>query len=562
MNTPIQAMLWELWRTSRMEFLGRISFHCLIAVWAATAWSADNDAELGVLRSVLIVMLSFGSVFSVTWMSALDNRSSGFCFPLTFARPISSTQLVLVPMLFTMVMAVVTFLIPVGLFCYVGSAPVPLVGFSVGIACAVACFVATAWSPTTSIGRWISVIAVLIGFVTLFVVFHIRRGDPEPWLLVMGRPDYFQFAWYYYVMCFVVSAIAAAIAVSAVDRQRHGDKWEFFEFVAGVFRLPNVFDRRSACPEEPFRSEFAAQFWCDMHRIGRKVLPCAICAPLLPLAWVVSAPLFAEKEAIWRGTPTIWLAGITFSPLFFQGLGAEAAVGLKRRQGAAWMSPFDAANPMASDRLAAVKLIALSICSLAGWLCMLACAGLHSTVVGNWEVWGQIVHRLSAVAGDVSSFWWLAGVAAFVLLCISTTAIVLTFMLWVARHEGQFTFLIMTGMFHGGLAVASDIFKWDLSAYWITAGYAMAAGTIVICGVALYRAYSAGYFSKPLLQLTLVLWAIYVASTIACYVQVAPEIANHFTVPLPLLAIAASSLIVPLAATAAAPVAFDSHRHC
>ena len=563
MNTPLQAVLWELWRTSRVELLGRTSFFSLMAIWVSAAWTADSTAELhDVLRGIVLIMLSFGSVFSVTWMSALDNRTIGFCFPLAFARPVSSAQLTLVPMFFSMVAAVVTFLVPIGVFSFLRSSTFPLLGLSAGIACAVACFMATAWSPTTNIGRWLSVIAVSIGFIALFTVFHVRRNETDPWLLVMGRPDYFQFAWYYYAICVVVSVIAGAIAVIGVDRQRHGDKWQFFEAAIRLLRMPDRSEQRSLSTSEPFRSEFAAQYWCEMRRVGRVVLPCAICVPLLPLAWVVSAPLFAEKAAIWRDTPTIWLVALILCPLVYQAFGAEAAVGLKRRQGATWLSAFDATSPMASDQLTAVKLIALSVCSLVGWLCMLLVAGLHSALIGNWEVWAQIARQASAVVGDVSAASWFAGLAALALLFISSTSMVLSFALWVARHEVQLFAIVTVGMCEGALALASHFFKWDLTAYWQVSGYAVAVGIGLVSGLVLRRAYAAGYFSKPLLQLTQGLWAIYVVSAIAFYVHAAPGIISRFEIPLPVLAIAASTLIVPLAATAAAPVALDSNRHC
>ncbi len=561
MNTPLIAMLWELWRTSRAELFGRVAFHSLIVLLCAGIGEEHFPGERDVLRGVVIMMLSVGCIFSMTWMSALDNGGSGFRFSLSFSRPVSSTQLVLVPMLYTIAYAVVSFWFVAGLFCFASGSTLPIAGLSAGIACAVACFVATAWSPSTSVGRWISVIAVLIGFIALLTVFHMRREESEPWLLVMGRADYFQFAWSYYAMCIVVSAIAATIAIIGVDRKRHGDKWRVFEFLASLLRLPDRSVRRSRLTLKPFRSEFAAQYWCETRRIGRAILPLAVCSPLIPLAWVVSAPLFAEKSAIWRGTPSVWLGALILSPMVFQTFGAEQAVALRRREGASWLSSFDATTPMATDRLAAIKLIALSLCSFAGWLFMFLAAGLHSAIIGNWEVWVQIGNRVTAIVGDVSGVYWTTGLAALALLCISSSSMILTFVLWVSKHQWQLSVAVGVGMGQLALLLASDIFDWDLNLYWVAAGYALAIGIVGGCGFVLRRAYQSGYFGKPLLQVTLALWAIYVVSFVMFYCKAARSIAARFDIPLPLYAIVVASLLVPLAATAATPVALDSHRH-
>lgn len=561
MNTPLTAMLWELWRTSRAELFGRMAFHTLMVLLCASIGDEHFPGERDVLRGVVILMISVGCIFSVTWMSALDNGGNGFRFSLSFSRPVSSTQLVLVPMLYTMAYAVLSFWVVAGVFCLASGSTLPIAGLSAGIACAVACFVATAWSPSTSVGRWISVIGVLIGFIALITVFHIRREESEPWLLVMGRADYFQFAWYYYVMCVVVSALAAAVAIVGVDRKRHGDNLRLLDLAASMIRFPDGSVRRSRLALEPFHSEFAAQYWYETRRIGHAVWPFAICAPLLPLAWVISGPLFAEQAAIWRGTPAIWLGALILCPLAYQAFGVEQAIGLRRRHGASWLSAFDVTVPMASDQLAAIKLIALSICSLAGWLFMFVVAGLHSAMIGNWEVWSQIGNRLSTTVGDVSGVSWFTGLAALALLSISTSSMILTFLLWVSKHERKLTAIVVVGMSHGALLFASDIFDWNLNAYWVVAGYALAIGIALVCGFVLRRAFLVGYFGKPLLQTTFVLWAIYVASSVAFYIKAAPGIAARFDIPLPLYSIAVASLLVPLAATAATPVTLDSHRH-
>jgi hypothetical protein len=510
-------------------------------------------------------MLTISSIFSFTWMTAFENRKTGFIFRLGFARPVSTTKLVVVPTLYTIASAVILFLVPASLFCVMSATSLPLAGITVGIACVVACFVATVCSPTTTVGKFSSIAAVAIGLVISFVVFHAQHNDLGPWLLAVGKPGYFDFAWYHYVVCLTVSVIAVIVTIAAVERQRHGDDPQLARWVlARIEAFPYRRRALASSATRQFSSRVAAQYWYEMRRIGRIVFPLAVLSPLLLLVLVTIAPRMgasASNAADWKGAPGVWLAALFSCPLVYQLVGAEFALGLRRNQGTARLSLFDATRSMSNDQLIAIKLIVIAACSLIGWLWMGVIAGLHSALVGNWHVWARFGEVASRVIGDVPIYWWVAGACSAVLLYVCSTSIFLAIGFWIPKHPFYCLLGLAFMLLQTALAVCEHRLKWNLSLLRAGEGYVLAVAVVVVFVVSLRKAHAAGYLAKPFFVLTSCLWVVFVAVTIAVSYKVAPAISSQFAIPTPFLVAGFSLLLVPLASTVLAPLALASHRH-
>ncbi len=503
------------------------------------------------------MMLTVLSVFSVTWLSALDNQTQGFCFHLGFARPTSTTQLVVVPMLYVAVTAVVCFVLPAWLFCRLMSTSLPFVGLGTGVACVTVCLAATAWSPTTKFGRVAGIMTIVIGVTLCLVMNHYRHDDPDPWLLAMGKPGYFVFAWYYYVACLGISAVATVVTIATVERQRHGDGWGFVDrWVTGEARFWSRSRTLASPARKPFTNRFAAQCWYEMRRVGRFVLPFAVLVPLLPLTFVCIVPWMYPDAANSEDSPAFWLAALALCPFVYQLVGAEGALGLRKKQGATQLSAFDATRSMSNDALIAVKLLVIAACSLIGWLCMAMTAGLHTALVGNWHVWARIGEAVSAVAGDVPVYWWVAGLLSVVLLYASSSSMLIAFGMWSQLHPK----LCMCGVFmlllHAVLMILDARHEWAFRHLWAAYGYFLSVAIVAVCVLAMRKALAAGYLGKRLFGYVFCLWVIYVSSAVALYIK-APAV----TISLPLIALGVSTLLVPLASTAIAPLALASFRH-
>jgi hypothetical protein len=140
MRTRFQALIWEMWRLSRGDLLlilgGQFFFMLCLYFLSYRAENADEPATR--LICGIFVMLSMGmSLFSTAWLNALDNLHTGFSFRLGFARPISTAQLVAVPMLFAAVVSPICYLLPAIAFRLLMSVQIPLVGPAMLIACVV-----------------------------------------------------------------------------------------------------------------------------------------------------------------------------------------------------------------------------------------------------------------------------------------------------------------------------------------------------------------------------------------------------------------------------------------
>ena len=552
MRTPLRAMLWELWRTSRFELLFRVVGQSAFIFLFYRSLGDYSEPQIYVVRGIAVLLLTVSSVFSMTWMKELESESkqSGFSFRLGFTRPVSTTGLVAVPMIFTVVAAVVCFTLPAMLFGLLLGVPMPIAGPATAVACIVVCFVATAWSPTTAAGKSIAVVMLLIGCGVAIFLFHRGRDDPDPILLAIGKPGYFEFAWFEYAIFLGLSTVAFFVTVVAVDRQRHGDRWEFRH----LHRLWPSLTLLSRNRQRPFTSPIAAQFWYEMRRFGNTLLLFGVSFPLILLV-LTSTTLWFNPD--WNRAPILSIFALVFCPFVYQLIGANEAIGLRRNQGATRLSAFDATRALSNDHLIAIKLLVIAACSLIGWLIMALVVALQAVTFGDGETWARIGATLSQAAGQVPAYWWAAAVANAVLLYISSSSIILSLGLWLPLYRNRFAFTVGAMYVHLLLAGWDAANGWPLRNYWMACGYLVAAAIFFGCVFALRKALGAGYLGKRLFGCAFCLWVFYVSSTVALYLKLAPG------VPIPLVTsvLGVSMLAVPLASTAIAPLALASHRH-
>lgn len=146
MQTPVQAMVWELVRTRRVEILLRVGAMCCFMIMTNLAARDLGDFQDQVVRGVAVTMLMISAPFSQAWLGELDSNSKGFCFRLGFVRPVSTLQLVLVPLLFSVLSSMACYLIPTVLASYLWNAPMPMLGPALLIGFVVQLSVAVVWS--------------------------------------------------------------------------------------------------------------------------------------------------------------------------------------------------------------------------------------------------------------------------------------------------------------------------------------------------------------------------------------------------------------------------------
>lgn len=561
MRTPLQAVLWELWRTSRLQLLLVFGMQCamVILLYSATFLARNSGEDAArVLCGIFIIFSTATSAFSQSWRNSFETSHIGFSFRLGFTRPISTTQLVAAPMVFIVMVAPLCYLLPALLFNWlIGitgyQQSVPLLGPSLLAACVVACLVAVGWSPTTIVGKAFGLVTFGGGLIVSLVMYHLHVDRSEPFIIALAKPGYFDFSWYEYAALITLPVIAMCVTVVAVDRQRHGDRWQL-DGLRPWGRSLHTSLPGSRHQPPPFRSPLAAQCWFEMRRFGIKLLILSLFAPLIPLAMVTFGSLaFPGRE----GAPWLWFIAIGFCPLAYQMIGADGAIGLEYRQGALQFSAFDATRAMPNDRLIAIKLLLIALCSLVGWLWMVLATGAYAILSGEVQWWVQLGQTFSASVGDVPVLWWIAGACNLVLLYISSTSMLLALGMWFPLHPGFFMFSLIAGISHTVLAIWDAEHGWTLRYFWVADGWLVAAAMVIGSGLALRKALTSGYLGKQLFAWILCLWAIYVSTAIAMFLE-AP---SGVSIPPVLLAVGGASLLVPLASAAIGPLALASHRH-
>jgi hypothetical protein len=480
----------------------------------------------------------------------LDNLHTGFSFRLGFARPISTAQLVAVPMLFAAVVSPICYLLPAMAFRLLMSVPIPLVEPAMLIACVVVCLVSVAWSPTTMLGRAIGLLIFLSGLVAVLIAPHVQRAHLDPFLLEIGMPGFFNFAWPDYLAMFLVSTGALGITVMAVERQRHGERWRI-ESLSRWWRGFNITLPRR---RQPFQSPLSAQCWYEMRGFGVAIL---ILGGFSTSTLFVIVAITSHLSPDWVGAPWIWIFALVLFPLWYQMVGVEGASGLRWKQGAMQLPTFFSTKPLRNDELIAIKLLVIAAFSLVGTLFTALAAAAHVLIAGDWPLWKQAAQTVWPSVGEIQVHWWIAGLACAVFLLISSTSIALAFRLWFPLHRVLFASVFFAVALHFLLALVESRSDWSLRYLWIVYGWGLTIVIIVGSLLAVRKALGSGFLGKKLFGWSLCLWAIYVSTAVAMFIKLAPQ----FSIPFTLIALGFASLLIPLASAAIAPLALALHRH-
>lgn len=550
MRTPLRAMLWEAWRTSRFELLLRVVAMSSLVILVSIACQNADGPTTQLFSGLLMLLLAIASIFFPTWLTTLESQHGGFSFRLGFVRPVSTFHLVAVPLFYAIAVAVTCYAMQVFLLHLLTGISLPLAIPALLITCSITWLLTALWSPTSIAARGVAICALIIGIIPLFLIHNVRRNDPEPLLLAIGKPDYLTLSLVEYIVLGVLTSIAFVTTLICVDRQRHGDPLR----IGPKWRIQYPIREPVRKWKAPFRSKKSAQFWFEMHLLGHSLLTVAIMTPLIVLTLVTAIGWFVPD---WQGSALFWIAGLLFGPLLYQLIGVDGSLGLTMNQGSVEYSSFDGTRPLRNDQMIAMKLLAIVAASLLGWLWMAATALTHTILANEWDVWQITIATLTRSIGDVSAIWWLAGGTSAVLLYLSSSSMLIAFgLLHVLKPRLFFAVGLLT-VAHIILALWDAQRDWSLQQYWVVLGYVMSVAIVAMCLLGLRRAFEANLLGGRLFVLAFGLWVVYVASVTTVLWKANPAIA----LPTQAYVIAASTLLIPLASIAIAPLALASHRH-
>ena len=550
------AYAWELWRNSRWQLLSRVVIvGCMMGLLSSILQSADGPTRQ-LLRGLVLILLIPTNIFSPTWMGSYGIGHAGFSFRSGFIRPVTTVWLVMIPIAYAVIAGVAVYTAQVMLFWTLTGEALPVVWPSLIISVGIVCVLTAIWVPTTQAGRSIA-IAICVAAISLAAYsFHNGRAASDTLLMAMGRADYLSVTWAEVAILGLSVLLGLVVTVLGVERQRHGDTWSF-----GFQPEPKQEPTQSQSLETKLlpawspspRRRLLAQFGFEWQRCRSRMLAATLIFPALVFLAVTIGPLLGEN---WHGSEVIWIGVLAFCPFLYQMLGADATLAAKVKHGDYELSQFDLTRPLPSDQIMAIKTFTVFVFSLMGWLFMAIAIGLHS-LTGQTQTWMEFAELVSQGGGNLPAQWWVVYGAGLLMIYISSTSILFSSLLLMARYP-----LVMPGItaaffLHILLIMQGAKLDWNLQPLWTAYGY---IGAVLVVAGSLYvlqRSIKSKTVGPPLLMVATCLWLL-------CVVSVVYTLSGTMLpVPIPTAAIVfgAACSLVPLAATVVSPLALASHRH-
>jgi hypothetical protein len=420
MRSPSAAMLWEVWRVTRVEAAWKLAFGIVggLAVLALSATFAPAARILLYLPHI------------VGWLSlaALNGGKPGFPLYLQYTRPVRTAVMVGLPTAYLTAVTFAIYLVSAFLLREASGYPFSVLPAAAWIA-ALTVVLGTIGSSTRSV-----VVLMLGWLVTLFAGggFIGARLDSFPKDVNYPLTDYALIA--------LIGLVCFGVTVANVARQRCGDMQTalpstpsggLWGWLINLLRFP--------CPTS---SATRAQVWLDLKSSGLPVLTIGVAlAIVFPLVSAVSGRIDAAlnadprvscpiKECFWaRATPPLFAPLSVFAMFFLGG----NAFGIRRRQGRAYMRAFEVTHAHGTAQLAALKILVRSVCVLAAIIAIGVSAWISVPLLGDavfiqmWNV--PLSSRLPAINGAIAALTWyeqlsLVVVAAVgVVICVAAVAV-------------------------------------------------------------------------------------------------------------------------------------------
>jgi hypothetical protein len=360
------AIVWEHWRLTLGESAWRLSFG-LVAGSAALALSR-SDAAVWVLLSQH-AMFSL-SIAKLTGGRFMDGYRPGFPLHLLYTRPVRTSAIVGVAMLYDAVSGAAMYAASAALLGLAFGQTLPLLSMAMLIVVFRMVCLFVQWSTRSRVFQWLGSLAIWGAAIALF---NIRAG---------GSPLQLGFSFAETALMASIGLVSFGLTAAGVARQRRGDARAAIprtkgsgltDWFAGLFRFP--------CPTS---SPTRAQVWFDLKSSGLLVLAIGLTlAAVIPLAFVITTRLDVALSGVFTEPETRGVAVTVamFSlPAVLILLGGNA-FGIRARQGRKYASPFDATQVYGTMRMAGLKVLVRSVCLLAALAAVGASAWTSASVI-------------------------------------------------------------------------------------------------------------------------------------------------------------------------------------
>jgi hypothetical protein len=445
MKSPVRAILWETWRVTRVEVAWKLACGIVggLAVLAlsATFAPADNakryEDVMDMGAAIAMTLLALPHLVSWLSLTRLNGGRPGFPLHLHYTRPVRTAVVVGLPMAYLTFMSSAIYLVSALVLRVTSGYAFPLLPVAAWIAALTLVCVAAAWSTRDrTIHVLVTMFAVLRAWgLVLDRLTAVEIPDTFDWPPRLW-PTLFDFPRTDYAWVALIGLISFAVTVAAVTRQRRGEGWVEVRSAQldGLWnRLANVF--RFPCPNS---SATRAQVWLDLKSNGLPVLTIGVTLAIVILvvsavANPIDAAINADPDVSCPIAECFYVRAMPplFAPLSLLTILVLAgnAFGIRRRQGRAYVSAFEAAHAHGTAHLAVLKVLVKSACVLAAVIAIGVSAWISVPLLGDavfiqmWNV--PLSRQLSGINDAVAA---LTGYEQLSLAVVATVAVVV----WVA----------------------------------------------------------------------------------------------------------------------------------
>jgi hypothetical protein len=482
LRSPAVAILWEIWRVTRVEAAWKLAFGfvgpvVVLALSAAFAPADNAPASEGIMdmgAAIAMTLLVLPHVMGWPSVARLNGGRPGFPLYLHYTRPVRTVVIVGLPMMYLTAASWAIYLVSALLLRVTSGYAFPLLPVAAWMAALTVVFSSASWSTRAAAIpalAWMFATTRALGVaVDRLTAVELPGGydwPPRLWptLFDWPRTDY---AW-----IALIGLAAFAVTVVMVTRQRRGDALVPIT-LAALPRAPGdgLRDRlvglfRFRCPTS---SATRAQVWLDLKSNGLPVLTIGVTlATVILLVSAVSGPI----DAAWNADPDVpcpigecfWARAVPplIAPLslFLVLALAGNAFGIRRRQGRTYMSAFETTQAHTTAQLAALKVLVKSVCVLAALIALGTSVWLSMPLLGDavfiqmWSV--PLNSQLSGVNDGVASLTAYEQLSLAVVAAVGVVIWVAAFAVFAAlprRVNVAGSLLLMCGLVLGLLALA------------------------------------------------------------------------------------------------------------
>lgn len=452
LRSPVAAMLWELWRLTRTEIAWKLALPIGIGLATLVLGAAFGPADHpktyqdvnDMVAAFALILIVIPHVLGWLSMARLTGGQPGFPLHLAYTRPVRTAVIVGLPMAYLTAVSSAMYVVSAIVLRTVSGHAFPLLPVAAWMAALTVIGLAATWSTRN---RTIQVVVMMCATTQAFLwamqrLTAVEIPDTFDWPPRLW-PTLFDFPHTDYAWVTLIGLTSFSVTVAMVTRQRRGDALAAITWTPGSGswdRLVSLF--RFPCPTS---SATRAQLWFDLKSNGLPVMTIGVTlAVLIVLLSAISGPIDAalnsDRMRAQLSCPSSDCFYLRTGPVLFTPLSmfivlwlGGNAFGIRRSQGRASLSAFEATQTYGTAQLAVLKLLVKSLCVLAALMAIGVSAWVSLALLGDAvfiQMWGvPLSSQRSTLQAGVAA---LTGYEQLALVVVAAVGIAVWVAWWAA----------------------------------------------------------------------------------------------------------------------------------